>query len=250
MCNRLLQYEVGVILVSEFFIFMCPKCRNFTNAPVGQKRRRCSYCGNIIDISKASVVVVDGHEAASSAVKKFNASRGGDEFEKAVERSRERVKALIPIKKLSATDLIQDDDEIPTGKRARLLDLLDSHARENPLSLTKLEELSETIHLDWDWVEKQLTIMANGGVLIFPRPWTVKLVKMPDTKENTEEGTRDISRDILRLLRHEEDGLSIEFLLEYYKEKHISSASVISSLEKLMSAGEIYEPLQGHVRII
>ncbi len=229
---------------------MCQKCRNFTNAPVGQKRRRCSYCGSIIDISKAAVVLLDDHTQASDAVKKFNASRGGDEFEKAVERSRERVREIVPKRKLQFTDIEEEESDIPTGKRARLLGILEEHAKEKPLSLDELEALAEKAHLDWSWVEKQLTTMANGGVMIFPRPWTVKLVKMPDKKEDASVITRDVSKDILVMLRRQEDGLSIESIVLHFKDLGISSDSVMNSLEKLMSAGEIYEPKQGFISSI
>ncbi|MFW9978507.1 MAG: hypothetical protein ACFFEJ_10545 [Candidatus Thorarchaeota archaeon] len=233
--------------MSNFFVFMCPKCRNFTNAPVGQKKRRCSYCGSIIDITRASVVLVDSHTEASTAVKRFNASRGGDEFDKAVERSLERVRSLVPEKKISVKDLTVEEGDLPSGKRGRLLTILEAHAKKDPLSMTKLEELAEAVNLDWAWVEKQLTTMANGGVLIFPRPWTVKLVKLPDSKGEPEEATRDVSKEILELLKRQEDGLSIDSVLAHFQEMQISSNSVISSLEKLMSAGEIYEPRQGHI---
>jgi len=229
---------------------MCQKCRNFTNAPVGQKRRRCSYCGSIIDISKAAVVLLDDHTQASDAVKKFNASRGGDEFEKAVERSRERIREIVPKRKLQFTDIEEEESDIPTGKRARLLGILEEHAKEKPLSLDELEALAEKAHLDWSWVEKQLTTMANGGVMIFPRPWTVKLVKMPDKKEDASVITRDVSKDILVMLRRQEDGLSIESIVLHFKDLGIASDSVMHSLEKLMSAGEIYEPKQGFISSI
>jgi hypothetical protein len=230
---------------------MCPKCRNFTNAPVGQKRRRCSYCGTIIDIGKAARAIYDDDKAASSAVKEYNASRGGDEFHKAVERSKDRIRELVPTKKISAEDIVSKEGaEKPTGKRARLVSLLEKHANDVPLNLTKLEELCEPYQLDWGWVEKQLSTMANGGVLIFPRPWTVKLVRAPDKKEETKTATRDVSRDILVLLKREGGILSIHSIMDHFHSIGISGASVESSMEKLMRSGEIYEPKSGHIKII
>lgn len=234
--------------MNKFFVFMCPQCQHFTNAPVSQKRRRCSYCGTIIDITKAARALVDDHDAAANAVRAYNASKGGDEFEKAVDRSRDRVRELVPTKKLTADEISSEDNmEVPTGKRSRLLSLLDKHARDEPLTLTKLEELCSDYKLDWLWVEKQLTTMANGGVLIFPRPWTVKLVKIPDKKLERESTVRDISKDILVLLKRKEDGLTIQAIIEYFESSGISSASVEASLEKLMRSGDIYEPRPGYI---
>ncbi len=229
---------------------MCPKCRNFTNAPVGQKRRRCSYCGSIIDITKAAVVLVDSPEAASTAVKIYNASRGGDEFEKAVERSRERVKSLVPAERISSSGLTLEEDVPPTGKRARLLSILEERAATNPISLTELEKLCNASKLSWTWVEKQLTAMGNSGMLIFPKPWTVKLVRDIGKAEEPQAVIVDVSDDILGLLNQEKKPLRIDAIIGHFDKRSISSASVIASLEKLMSAGEIYEPRQGHVSIV
>jgi hypothetical protein len=243
--------EAGAVVLKKFFVFMCPKCRNFTNAPVGQKRRRCSYCGTIINIEKASRAVFDDDKSASNAVKEFNASRGGDEFHEAVERSKDRIRELVPAKKRTAEDIVsKDGEDIPTGKRARLVSLLEKHATEDPLNLTKLEELCGSYQLEWGWVEQQLSTMANGGVLIFPRPWTVKLVKAPDKKEEAKAVTRDVSKDILILLQQEGGILSIDSIIEHFQANGISSASVESSMEKLMRSGEIYEPKSGHIKII
>ncbi len=237
--------------MKKFFVFMCPKCKNFTNAPVGQKRRRCSYCGTIIDIGKAARALFDHDKAASAAVKLYNASRGGDEFQKAVDRSRDRILKLVPRERITARDIASKDAiDIPTGKRARLLALLDRHAKNEPLNLTDLEGLCIEYQLDWTWVENQLTTMANGGALIFPRPWTVKLVRPPNTKEETIKATQDVSEEILVLLRREGDLLSINHIIDHFESLGITRDSVEASLEKLMRAGEIYEPRSGHIKVI
>ncbi|MHA1950984.1 MAG: hypothetical protein ACW987_14055 [Candidatus Thorarchaeota archaeon] len=116
--------------MKQFFVFRCPKCKNFTNAPAGQKRRRCSYCGTIIDITKAACALFDSPAQASNAVKEFNATRGGDEFQKSVDRSRERVLSLMPKETVKVSD-ISDGEKIPKppGKRKRLLTLLEREAR-------------------------------------------------------------------------------------------------------------------------
>ncbi len=237
--------------MNSFFVFMCPKCRNFTNAPVGQKRRRCSYCGFIIDITRAAVDLADDQTQASEKVRQYNASRGGDEFEKSVERSRERVRALLPkVTPTIASVPPEDTPVVPTAKRARLLSILEKHAKDQPLALDKLEGFARESMLDWTWVEKQLNLLANNGVLIFPRPWTVKLVRLADPSEDIDAPPKDVSQEILNLLKRSKDGLDVEYIMRYFGKKGIRSKSVESSLEKLMKSGEIYEPHTGNVRVI
>jgi hypothetical protein len=230
---------------------MCPKCHRFTNAPVGQKRRRCSYCGKIIDISKAAVAMFDDQHAATKATKEFNAS-GSDEFHKAVERSRERVQELVPTETISAEDLSDDSEEseLPAGKTKRLMTLLEREAREKSCSLDRIEELSPDYQLEWDWVEEQLTKLGNRGTLVFPRPWSVKLVGT--SSDGSEEDSRevDVSKDILRLLKEQDGRLSVRKLIAHYGKKSVSENSVFTSLDRLMNSGDIYQPKPGLVSLV
>ncbi|MFW9846619.1 MAG: hypothetical protein ACFFD6_07720, partial [Candidatus Thorarchaeota archaeon] len=160
-----------------FLVFMCPKCRNFTNAPVGQKHRRCSYCGTIIDITKAASALFDSPEKASAAVKEFNASRGGEEFHEAVERSKDRVRALLPSKQVRKKDIFaKEEGELPSRKSQRLMKLLEKEAKTNPCSLDRIADVCSDYQLDWSWTEDQINKLANRGELIFPRPWMIQLV--------------------------------------------------------------------------
>lgn len=229
---------------------MCSKCRNFTNAPAGQKRRRCSYCGSIIDISKAASALFDTPEMASAAVKEFNASRGGDEFDKAVERSRERILALLPKERVSAEDISSKDEaSSPPGKRKRLMQLLHKEARSTTCSLDRLEELCPDYELDWKWVESQLEGLSNDGTLIFPRPWSVQLV-MPDVLTKSEESAiKDVTVEILALLQESEKMLKVTDIFSKFGQQGISEKSIETSLEKLMQKGEIFEPKSGYVSL-
>jgi hypothetical protein len=241
---------VGVWLLKPFLVFKCPKCKNFTNAPAGQKRRRCSYCGTIIDITKAACALFDSPEQASNAVKEFNAARGGDEFQKSVERSRERVLSFMPKETVTASD-ISDGETAPKppGKRKRLMSLLEKEVKKTPISLDRIEELCSKYELDWKWVEGQLEGMSNSGVLIFPRPWSVQLVVSED-KDSGSESVRDVTVDILALLSESNNSIKVVDLIRRFEEKGISETSVVSSLEKLMQKGEIFEPRSGHVRLV
>jgi hypothetical protein len=227
---------------------MCPKCKNFTNAPVGQKRRRCSYCGKIINIDKAARALFDSPDAASTAVKEFNAARGGDVFEKAVNRSRERVRALIPERRLRAEDISKGiDAPVPSGKRKRLMHLLKKEATDNPCTLGRIEGLCGEYQLDWNWVETQLTNLANQGTLIFPRPWLIQLVKSKTEKTKTSSHRLDVSDAILVLLEEKGKRLRVDQIIAHFQLEDVSEDSVIASLERLMREGGIFEPKPGVV---
>ena len=234
-----------------YLVFPCPKCRNFTNAPVGQKRRRCSFCGHIIDISKAACALFDTPEQASLAVKEFNAARGGDEFHKAVERSRERIRSFVPSERVSSKDLVDRTRSEPSsGKRKRLMQLLEREASETDCTLGHLEELCEEYQLDWTWVEEQLTKLANQGVVIFPRPWTVRLVQasrggQPDKKE-----TQDVSKEIVEELKRRGGQARVKDIMKFFSDKGVLATSVETSLEKLMRADIIYQPSPTEVKLL
>jgi hypothetical protein len=234
-----------------FLVFRCSKCQNFTNAPVGQKRRRCSYCGNIIDIRRAATALFDTPEQASLAVKAFNASRGGDEFEKAVERSRERIKKLMPAEEIRMVDIAEEKDPTPPeGKRKQLLALLRREAGEKPCALDRFEDICEQSGLEWGWVENQLQNLANAGSLIFPRPWSIRVVGMEKKQAAAEEKTVDVSSEILVFLQEHGGRLRVGNIIGHFGKSGVPRSSVESSLERLMQRGDIYEPRQGEVSIL
>ena len=237
--------------MKQFVVFMCPKCRNFTNAPINQKRRRCSYCGTIIDITRANRALFDGPEQALVAVKEFNAARGGDEFQKAVERSRERYKSLLPKTLVDVDKIANGDDQFPPlGKQARLMTILQGEAREKSCTLDHLEDLCAAQGLDWEWVEKTIQSLSNNGALIFPRPWEVQLVQIEEDTSSKEMARRDIAADIMSFLRAHRGKARVDEIMEYFKESGISEASVESSLERLMRKGDIFQPKVGHVSLV
>lgn len=236
-------------MLKPFLVFRCHKCKNFTNAPAGQKKRRCSYCGHIIDITKAACALFDTPEQASAAVKEFNASRGGDAFHKVVEASKERVKALLPPEKLNAKDVIDKSGyDLPSGKTQRLLKLLEKEASEKDCSLDRIAEICPEYQLDWQWVEDQLNKLSNRGILIFPRPWTVKLVDSPEKAVKTP--VVDVTKEIL--LRIEELGgeARVDDIIEYLIQLGVSQESIEASLDRLMNQGVIYVPKTGTIGLV
>ncbi|MFW9863203.1 MAG: hypothetical protein ACFFEX_14645 [Candidatus Thorarchaeota archaeon] len=223
---------------------------NFTNAPAGQKKRRCSYCGHIIDISKAACALFDTPEKASTAVKKFNASRGGDSFRKAVEASKERVREFLPSEKLSVKDVIdKSEEELPSGKSKRLLELLEREASESACSLDRIADLCPEYQLDWVWVEDQLNKLANRGTLIFPRPWTVRLVGVP-SKEKTRPPLVDVTKEILDWIQERGGEAEVGNVVKHFEKRGISRESVESSLDRLMNQGVIYLPKAGLIGLV
>jgi hypothetical protein len=237
--------------LKQFVVFMCPKCRNFTNSPVGQKRRRCSYCGSIIDIAKANVALFDSQEQALVAVKEFNAARGGDEFQKAVERSRDRYRLRLPEKPVEIDSFAVDEAQVPLpGKRARLLSLLQEEATEKSCTLDRLEKLCRAQGLDWEWVERTIQGLSSNGTLIFPRPWEIQLVQTAEDSSPEQMVRKDVASEILSFLKANNGKLQIDEIMKHFKDRGISEESVETSLEHLMRSGDIFQPKVGHVSLV
>ena len=237
--------------MKQFVVFMCSQCKGFTNAPAGQKKRRCSYCGSIIDITKANLALFDSPEQASTAVKEFNASKGGSDFKDAVERSRDRVKALIPSEHVSADDITSKGEQfIPEGNRSRLMAILEKAAKGKSCSLDRLEELTTAGGLSWTWVEKQIESLSNSGVLLFPRPWTIRLVMTEDAEIPSQLSSKDVSIEIIELLKKSGGSLKVDEIVRQLEKEGISESSVDSSLERLLRNGHIYQPTASSVSLI
>jgi hypothetical protein len=197
------------------------------------------------------LALFDSPEQASAAVKEFNAAKGGTEFKDAVERSRERVKALMPSERVSAEDITSKDDEpAPEGKRRRLLSILDKEARGKSCSLDRLEELTTEDGLVWSWVEKQVESLANNGALIFPRPWTVQLVVTEEEEAPSQLTNKDVSLEIVELLRKTGGPMKVDQIVDHFETIGISEASVDSSLERLLRNGDIYQPTASSVNLV
>ncbi|TFH09677.1 MAG: DUF1922 domain-containing protein [Candidatus Thorarchaeota archaeon] len=237
--------------MKQYVVFMCSKCKGFTNAPADQKKRRCSYCGSIIDITKANLALFDSPEQASNAVKEFNASKGGNEFKNAVERSRERVKALMPSEHINTDDITTKGEESsPQGNQRRLMAILEKEARGTSCTLDRLEELTTAGGLSWVWVEKQIESLSNSGALLFPRPWTVQLVIPDDSDIPTQISIKDVSLEIIEFLRQSGKALKVDEIVSHFKKKGVSEASVDSSLERLLRSGDIFQPTTSTLKLV
>ena len=146
--------------------------------------------------------------------------------------------------------VISSDSPSRSGKRKRLMQLLEKEAQENACSLDRIESLCKEYQLDWTWVEQQLTGLSNSGELIFPKPWTVLLVGSPEETQVPKIPDSDVTNEILAFLRQGNVSLHIDKILEYFIDGGITTKSVESSLEKLMRKGEIFEPKPGYLQLI
>jgi Fe2+ or Zn2+ uptake regulation protein len=216
----------------SYLVFACSQCKHYTNAPAGQKHRRCSYCGTIIDITKASCAVFDNADSASAAVREFNA-KDSNEFQLAVERSKEKLRTLMPKETLTVEGISSEGGETaPPGKRKRLLDMLEKEAKEKP------------------WVEEQLSMLADNGLLVFPRPWTVQLLPSSESKAEKVTSKTDIRREILTVVRKAGGNCAVKQLFELFAQQGVHQSSVENSLNRLMQSGELFEPKPGVVSLV
>ncbi|MEM2143499.1 MAG: hypothetical protein QXS20_04500 [Candidatus Thorarchaeota archaeon] len=237
--------------MKHYYVFMCPKCRNFTNAPVGQKHRKCSYCGTTIDIGKANVALFDDQHAAILAVQRFNAGRD-DEFDKAVQRSRDRIRALMPTQPLS----IEDSEEEPieststSGKMRRLMELLETMASDSPCNLDDFKAAAERASLEWEWVDQAITKMASEGAVVFPKPWLIRWLTHDSKNSSRSQQRVDLTQEILRMLRKNGGSMTVESIIRHYEDNGVARESIENSLERLMQTGRVFEPRSGIIQLL
>ncbi|NHJ12579.1 MAG: hypothetical protein EAX95_02840 [Candidatus Thorarchaeota archaeon] len=160
------------------------------------------------------------------------------------------MKDLIPLSKLDASDVKSDlRRDLPSGKANRLMRLLEREAIDEPCTLDRIEVLCEDYQLEWIWVEDQLTKLANRGIIVFPRPWSIQLVQ--EASAGSASVTKmDISKEIKVLLRKSGGEMHFDELVKNFTSKGISRESIEGSLDQLMNRGEIYQPRSGLISLI
>ncbi|MHA1495360.1 MAG: hypothetical protein ACTSRQ_15245 [Candidatus Thorarchaeota archaeon] len=127
---------------------------------------------------------------------------------------------------------------------------MDKEARGKSCSLDRLEELTSEDGLAWSWVEKQVESLSTNGVLIFPRPWTVQLVITEEAELPTQLANKDVSSEIVELLKRKGGPIKVNELLQHFEQEGISESSVDSSLERLLRSGDIYQPTASSVSLV
>jgi hypothetical protein len=131
-----------------------------------------------------------------------------------------------------------------------LLAILEKEAQGKPCSLDRLEELTSKDGLAWSWVEKQVENLSTNGALIFPRPWTVQLVITEEAEIPPELSSKDVSTEIIKLLKRKGGPIDVDELVNHFKDVGISESSVDSSLERLLRNGDIYQPSASSVNLV
>jgi hypothetical protein len=128
--------------------------------------------------------------------------------------------------------------------------LLETEAKESSCTLDRLAQLAPEYGLNWRWVEEQINKLSNQGVLIFPKPWTVKLVSaaVEETQEPT--ATIDASMEIVAFLEELGRKASVTEIIEHFEGQGVSQNSVEMSLNRLMKRGLLYEPYPGQVSLV
>ncbi len=198
------------------------------------------------------MALFEDQRLAIMAVKEFNAGKS-DEFRLAVERSRDRLRELMPSKELKVEDIAtieEGESGLPTGKMARLMRMLEREARDTPCDLDRLRSLSESYRLDWSWVEESLNKLASAGVITFPRPWTVRLVEARQSEERPAGGLVDVSRDIVRFLTENGGSATLDEIFKHFAEHGILQASIELSLDRLMQSGKVYRTSAGKFHLL
>ncbi|MFX1415467.1 MAG: hypothetical protein ACFFC0_01595, partial [Promethearchaeota archaeon] len=111
-------------------------------------------------------------------------------------------------------------------------------------------QLAPEYQLNWRWVEEQINKLSNQGILIFPKPWTVKLVPaaVAETQEPT--ATIDASMEIVAFLEELGRKASVVEIIEHFQSQGVSQNSVEMSLNRLMKRGLLYEPYPGMVSLV
>ncbi len=235
-----------------FYIIRCPKCGRYTYAPIQQKTRLCVYCQRIIKVNPLHAQFVQNAETARTKVKLYQTGKYHKAFMRAVEESREEIKALIPKEEISLDKLGEKSQPVSTtsSRRTMLESLLSKLARPNPVDLHILEKESGKVGLEWSWVAEQLEGLIRSGHLICPRPWQIKLVATdiePPTQLDLPSITT-LARRIGEIIRESEKPLDNNEILKRLDENKITLGHLEKALELLKTQGYVFKTRQNTYR--
>jgi hypothetical protein len=235
-----------------FYIIRCPKCGRYTYAPIQQKTRLCVYCQRIIKVNPIQAQYVKNAETARTRVKLYQTGKHHEEFMRAVEESREEIKALIPKEEISLEKLGEKVQPISSasGRRNILESLLSKLARTTPVDLHVLEKESEKAGLQWEWVAKQLEGLIRSGYLICPRPWQIKLVaaELGSPTQLKSLSITSLARRIGEIIRESERPLDNKEILKRLDKNEISEGHFEKALEMLKTQGYVFKTRQNTYR--
>ena len=135
------------MLREGFYVIRCPQCGRYTYAPTRQKTRLCVFCQQIFKIDPLNAVFVEDTDTARTRVKLYQTGKHHKEFAAAVEKSRERIRSLIPENKVDIEELQESKPErlLLSSRRREFERILFQHARRTPVDLHVIEEVCERV---------------------------------------------------------------------------------------------------------
>ena len=233
-----------------FYIIRCPKCGHYTYAPTKQKTRLCVYCQRIFKINPLNAIFVNDAATAQTRVKFYQTGKHQKEFLVAVEKSRDKIKSLIPVEALDL-DQLQDTElriQPASTRRRELESILHLKARKSPLDLQDLEQECHKIGIPWHWAVQQIENLIRSGHLISPKPWQIRLIT--DEPMTTDTEARRVSPTILArkigdILREAGGSLSPDGIIARLEEEEVSSEGFEEALVLLRNQGYVLKTAKG-----
>jgi hypothetical protein len=236
-----------------FYVVRCSQCGRYTFAPIRQKTRLCVYCQHIFKVNPLSAEYVEDSRTARTKVKLYQTGKHHEEFMAAVERSRERVAALLPKETLSL-DMVRDrgiTTSAHSGRRQLLERILSRYARNAAADLRLIEQECEKVGLPWSWVTQQLESLIRSGQLVCPKPWQVRLVA-PEEESRTgsrpQQTVTTLARRIGEIIRKASMPMNEEDLKQVLERENLGTAQLGEALELLSLQGYVIKTREGTLR--
>ncbi|MFX0169243.1 MAG: hypothetical protein ACFE89_07805 [Candidatus Hodarchaeota archaeon] len=236
-----------------FYIIRCPQCGRYTYAPTPQKTRLCVFCQRIFKIDPLNAVFVEDPETARTRVKLYQTGKHHKEFFTAVEKSREKIRSMIPENVVDIERLQEPKPERLTlsSRRRELERVLFQQARSKPVDLHVIEEACEKAGIPWSWAVTQIQMLIRSGHLIAPKPWQIKLVAedfKTGEKASKPVNLSTLARRIGQILRESSIPLDLVQLREQLDQESILSIDVEKALNLLSAQGYILKTPTGSYR--
>lgn len=228
-----------------YYIIRCPKCGRYTYAPIRQKTRLCVYCQRIFKVNPLNAQYVKQAEIARTRVKVYQTGKHHEEFQVAVEQSRDKVKSLLPSKEISAKSLQEKARILPSSARRRVFEtILHKYAGKEAVDLQIFEEECQKAGLPWSWASQQLEGLIRSGDIICPKPWQIRLVTSETFDSNISEGQytqSKLARRIGEIIRYAGTPVTHTQILQQFEKESIDISQIKQALEMLKNQGYIFK---------
>jgi hypothetical protein len=207
----------------------------------------------VFKINPLNAVFVEEAHTAQTRVKLYQTGKHHKEFIDAVEKSREKIGALLPNENVELEQLQDPKQKMqPISARRRELErILYQFARTETIDLQVLEKECARVGIPWNWAVKQIESLIRTGHLISPKPWQVQLVTdelQPNDNTGKPVSLTNLARAISDVLCKAKTAMSQEEIITKLKEKGIAGAGIDEALNRLRSQGYILKTLEGTFR--